>query len=89
MTYDELLAKINDKFEYCSCEGWGNNCWADDNKPWIILRAVVELHRPAWASDGDMCLTCSKILNVTSFEMTVQQAKYPCSTIQAIEKELT
>jgi len=52
------------------------------------IRAVVELHRPAWASDGDMCLTCSKILSVTSFEMTVQQAKYPCTTIQAIEKEL-
>ncbi len=80
MTHDELKDKIED-IEY----------WQEQyaGKTFIkALRAVVELHRPAWASDGDMCLTCSKILSVTSFEMTVQQAKYPCTTIQAIEKEL-
>lgn len=83
MTYDELLAKIDET----ETVGW----WSPirfKRPSTSALRAVVELHRPAWASDGDMCLTCSKILSVTSFEMTVQQAKYPCSTIKAIEKEL-
>jgi len=43
------------------------------------LRAVVELHKPEPLDErGDVCLTCCPDL------LTL----YPCSTIQAIEKEL-
>ena len=42
------------------------------NGPYKALRAVVELHKP---KDGKkFCKTCGKF--------------FPCSTIQAIEKEL-
>ena len=40
------------------------------------LRAVVELHKPMW--DGEYCAECHPDMN----------GVYPCSTIQAIEKEL-
>jgi len=84
MGYDELKDKIYWHWRHVQGQD-GLQALVEYRR---TILAVVELHRPAWASDGDMCLTCSKILNVTSFEMTVQQAKYPCSTIQAIEKEL-
>ena len=38
------------------------------------LRAVVELHKSEDAKDAPFCLKCL--------------CKYPCATIQAIEKEL-
>ena len=40
------------------------------------LRAVVELHKPVEGKFGLSCLKCRDYEN------------YPCSTIQAIEKEL-
>ena len=40
------------------------------------LRAVVELHKPVEGKFGLSCLRCRDYEN------------YPCSTIQAIEKEL-
>ncbi len=84
MTHDELLAKINSKLEFCTCEGWGNNCWADDNKPWIVLRSILELHNPreyqGRFSKYFICESCS--------EMDFAE-EYPCPTIKAIEKGLT
>ena len=41
-----------------------------------VLRAVVELHKPVEGKFGLSCLKCRDYEN------------YPCSTIQAIEKEL-
>jgi hypothetical protein len=46
-------------------------------KPFAALRAVVELHRPT--EDGLWCDDCFG----TPF------VRYPCPTIQAIEKELS
>ena len=46
-----------------------------DRKTWKALRAVVELHKPF--SDGD-CQECTRPF----------QVRYPCPSIQAIEKEL-
>jgi hypothetical protein len=77
MTYDELLAEINFKIEYCTCEGWGNNCWEKENIPWRTLRAVVELHKPRDYKAGNWCVGCNA------------DYEYPCPTIQAIEKELS
>jgi hypothetical protein len=78
MTHDELLAKIDFKIEYCTCEGWGNNCWEKENIPWRALCAVVELHKPY----GEF------IDGKPSFRCQANHEKYPCPTIQAIEKEL-
>ena len=77
MTHDELLEKIDSKVQVCTCDGWNNNCWEDDNKPWVALRAVVELHKPR--SDEKVCIYCSR----SHFWIA-----YPCPTIQPIEKEL-
>ena len=89
MTHDELLARI---------ELWKKNVCLIPLKPkWqtedckcmtcvslSALRAVVELHKPWSAGNGDAsvppvtytpkCLYCNRI--------------YPCETIEAIEKEL-
>jgi hypothetical protein len=89
MTHDELLAKIDSKLEFCTCDGWNNNCWADDNKPWIILRAVVALHRPEQEigggcdENGEELWVCTHCPDGDGFQ------DYPCLTIQAIEKELS
>jgi hypothetical protein len=85
MTHDELLSKINEGIVTCTCEGWGNNCWADESKPWEALRAVVELHKP-FMYEGrfgkfERCSGCA------SEEEWLGEI-YPCPTIQAIEKEL-
>ena len=45
-------------------------------KAYLALRAVVELHKPVEGKFGLSCLKCRDYEN------------YPCSTIQAIEKEL-
>jgi hypothetical protein len=42
----------------------------------LALKAVVELHKPVEGKFGLSCLKCRDYEN------------YPCSTIQAIEKEL-
>jgi len=80
MTHDELLAYINEEIEVCepSC-----NSHKADNQPWLALRAVVELHTPVlWQGIEMVCNGCG---------MDIEQnynSPYPCSTIQAIEKEL-
>ena len=73
MTHDELIAKIENKLSGCNkldCQ-----CYEDD-KPWLILRVVVELHKSEHSIAGYRCTHCT--LEVT----------YPCPTIRAIEKEL-
>jgi hypothetical protein len=73
MTHDELSKKL---------EG----LWHDSFKApgYAALRAVVELHKPAFAVvDGvkgaQWCYQCADQRGY---------AKYPCPTIQTIEKEL-
>jgi hypothetical protein len=79
MTHDELLAKIDVKLEQCTCDGWNYNCFDDDNVPWLILRAVVELHKPS----GIFCRGCGFIE-----EYNEPAQLLPCPTIQVIEKGL-
>ena len=54
---------------------------------WNALRAVVELHKPiistAYPESSGICLTCTP-LSLNFYEAT----RYPCLTIQTIEKEL-
>ena len=75
MTHDELLAKID-------------HMWNDDFDYVIeqnrkALRAVVELHKPIdnpnHPNVDEWCWQCADGRGY---------AKYPCPTIQAIEKEL-
>ena len=75
MTHDELLAEIDS--------------YAFVFKPKTALRAVVELHRPVQGSSDiqtydyvgcDACVEWSHDGNMN--------LRYPCPTIQAIEKEL-
>ena len=77
MTHDELLAKINN---FTCCSGAHE----------LALRAVVKLHKPIKAEDlknnlkeSGFCLACTP-LSLNFYEAI----RYPCPTIQAIEKEL-
>lgn len=76
MTHDELLAKLND-FNVALSNGFG------DVKVVIgsvnAVRAVVELHKPFKVREDLLCEECCQHVWLTD---------YPCSTIQAIEKEL-
>ena len=78
MTHDELLAKLS------SSQVFGKQFGA---KAYLALRAVVELHKPiistAFPEFLGICLTCSPP-SLNFYEAT----RYPCPTIQAIEKEL-
>lgn len=75
MTHDELLAKI-ESFNKVTTEGMERKA----------IRAVVELHKPIQypISTGlvDDCGICRQEPYYSANE------PYPCSTIQAIEKEL-
>ena len=76
MTHDELLIEINRRLDVSYYNG--------DPQSMQALRAVVELHKPAFAVvDGvkgaEWCYQCADQRGY---------AKYPCPTIQAIEKEL-
>lgn len=81
MTQEELLAKI-EVFIAEFCEDEKDFC--DVCSPWKALRAVVELHKPIdnpnFPDSNRWCWQCAEGRGY---------AKYPCSTIQAIEKELT
>jgi hypothetical protein len=48
----------------------------------LALRAVVELHKPKTAGTGVPYLYCTNCQEPYSY------GRYPCPTIQAIEKEL-
>jgi hypothetical protein len=74
MTHDELLAKINSAPN-------ADTCWKI-----AIIRAVVAIHRPfTWNSNNPQvcCVACD-----SGEEGDIYPARYPCPTIQAIEKEL-
>ena len=72
MTHDELLAKIDDCEDFAGMNGGTTEMYP-------ALRAVVELHYPTEGS----CAIC-----ITVIDNFVDREKYPCKTIQAIEKEL-
>ena len=77
MTYDELLARINDLPEVIGLSEFKIRHDA--------LRAVVQLHQPIWTflADSDksipLCVQCRDGDSI---------ADYPCGTIQAIEEAL-
>lgn len=73
MTHDELLERVN---EYISSECDCESCQYI-NGPYKALRAVVELHNPI-TFPGEKGFFCEECL----------PDRYPCPTIQAIEKEL-
>ena len=99
MTHDELLEKVDSKLQVCTCDGWGNNCWEDENQPWKALRAVVELHKPVvseWTKDAypentPMAYrreTEPKVCEECSPYFGDVGIDYPCPTIQKIMDEL-
>ena len=78
MTHEELLQKINEM----QCEDY-KGIGAIPDWPYQVIRAVVELHRPInnpnFPDSDKWCWQCAEGRGY---------AKYPCPTIQAIEKEL-
>jgi len=77
MTHDELLEKIKDSF---------TDAWGIGPNAYNALRAVVAIHRPfTWNSNNPQvcCVACD-----SGEEGDIYPARYPCPTIQAIEKEL-
>jgi hypothetical protein len=81
MTHDELIAKINHR--KITSQHLVKDLTIQQAKaliaPLIVLRAVVELHKPYSGLSGATC-TCDPY---NEYLMG-----YPCETIQAIEKEL-
>ena len=75
MTHDELLAELTNDSVYARVTLYS------------ALRAIVELHKPiistAFPEFLGICLTCSPP-SLNFYEAT----RYPCPTIQSIEKEL-
>lgn len=80
MTRKDLLAKIEIRIADF-CDDVKDFC--DVCSPWKALRAVVELHKPInnpnHPNVDEWCWQCADGRGY---------AKYPCPTIQAIEKEL-
>ena len=83
MTHEELLQKINE-MQYDDYKGIG----AIPDWPYQVIRAVVELHRPnnEYIDDAIVCNECYRDFYFGG--QYFQYGKYPCKTIQAIEKEL-
>ena len=85
MTHDDLLKKIQSEYEE-------NKHFRDEpkHKPFVALRAVVELHKPRegvwWISNPSLlaCSVCEEWMHDGP-----EPQVYPCSTIQAIEKALS
>ena len=77
MTHEELLAKIEKRYQIKYA---GETDWQATTNGLLCfmnaLRAVVELHKP---NKNNLCEICRWYMN---------KHKYPCPTIQAIEKEL-
>ncbi len=73
MTHDELLMRLWDK----------RNSLCNNLDIHFALSTIVELHKPIkdeWFNVGEtICKECTREEYTT---------KYPCDTIQAIEKEL-
>ena len=86
MTHDELLAKIDQIIAFEAPRPIKENIWEIGGYlSALALRAVVKLHKPVEMMRGVGKENYSKKL-FCSFESDDQ--RYPCSTIQAIEKEL-
>jgi len=77
MSHEKLLDKIDILYNNEGCKAWV--CEAN----YKSLRAVVELHKPInnpnFPNVDEWCWQCADGRGY---------AKYPCPTIQAIEKEL-
>ena len=75
MTHDELLARIDERLEIMG-----------DKLVSAALRAVVELHKPIepnqYLEEDEKYLICNVCMEFD------ENIKYPCPTIQVIEKEL-
>jgi hypothetical protein len=87
MTHDELLEKIKWDLKTGIDGGLKGSIKKDFQS---ALRAVVELHKPTKAEDlknnpkeSGICLACTP-LSLNFYEAI----RYPCPTIQAIEKKL-
>jgi hypothetical protein len=82
MTHDELMALIDDSTNGLKHEHLFEKLLTNTR----VLRAVVELHKPIQyptsTNLGDECGICRQEPYYSANE------PYPCSTIQAIEKEL-
>ena len=74
MSHDELLANIN-----------SNNFMESRTleTPYLALRAVVNLHKPFLFEDAPDVYYLACVC-----QTPVAGEKYPCETIEAIEKEL-
>jgi hypothetical protein len=84
MTHDELLARI----AKLSITPETN---VVPSELATALMAVVELHKPTewYGNDSLVCGYCFSLnYERTGLEMEPESFKYPCQTIQAIEKEL-
>jgi hypothetical protein len=77
MTYDELLAELDKRIEFTHELG-------GYHPEQHALRAVVDLHKP-WYRPG---VTGNYPLCKNCYTYEGSKISYPCSTIQAIEKEL-
>ena len=78
VTHDELLIEINRRLDVAYYNG--------DPQSMRALRAVVELHKPTepdiYLEEDEKYLICNVCMEFD------EEVKYPCPTIQAIEKEL-
>lgn len=77
MSHNELLASIDKQIQLCGTDTHFECKSREENLPWQVLRAVVEIHKPF---DSGVC-GCEIDSPTVSYS-------YPCPTIQAIEKEL-
>lgn len=86
MTYDELLAKIDEEISYAKIqEACGDGGWYAGA---IALRAVVKVHSPVGLDGKRVCEACSIEFWTSPVHSNLHLVDYPCPTIQAIEKEL-
>ena len=102
MTHEELLAKVDKWYgyargsiaqvhgEFCITSD-GCKCYEYDSVTDVIyktFRAVVELHKPndEFVDDVIVCSECYRDFYFGGEHY--EYGKYPCKTIQAIEKEL-
>jgi hypothetical protein len=91
MTHDELLAKIKANGTYYDGNtGITTEVATRPHRNDKALRAVVELHKPEPipipCPDGKS--GCAALHYANRHRCTCGAYKYPCPTIQAIEKEL-
>jgi hypothetical protein len=83
MTHEELLKLIDLHISIGYAQSGFSEYAADGTKCEQALRAVVELHKPIYYPDKpEGPVWCNQCAEGRGY------AKYPCPTIQAIEKEL-